>query len=106
LLSSKDFRANDKTSKTPGRLKGYFQPSPPQACKKRQDITPSRWSALTPELSHGLCLLISPVNIVSVCAHEEENSFPGGSTGQEGQKSLIYLVFKEDKSGCTHLDSG
>lgn len=67
LLSSKNFRANDKTSKIPVRITGQFQPSLPQVCNKWQNVTPSRWAAVTPELSHGICLPISPAIIAFVC---------------------------------------
>lgn len=80
LLSSKYFRANDKTSKIPVRINGQFQPSLPQVCNKWQNITPSRWAAVTPELSHGICLLISPAIIACVCP-QRRRSFLEGMLG-------------------------
>lgn len=80
LLSSKDFRANEEASKIPVWIKVQFQPSLPQVCNKWQNITLSRWAAVTPELSHGICLLISLASIACVCL-QRSRSFLEGMLG-------------------------
>lgn len=77
LLSSKNFSANGKTSKIPVRITGQFQSSLPQVCNKWQNITPSRWATVTPELSHGICLLISLASIACVCLQRSRTFLEG-----------------------------